>query len=203
MSHDFMVSSTENDGNDLSSVVSQGGHWCICAWAFASAVTRDPGNDHPQGITLECDATNGKLRDVYTHFATLRSPSGATYRSQVALELVERLCPQGSESSASVDIEEAVDGSVTVTGDNLAALPAQHSATSPCYQLDSGTGTLTFPAWQSSCPNPHPLPSNCPEACEPVYAAWWTRCHSDSFITGIDASLHGGLAAFAAMCKAH
>jgi hypothetical protein len=49
---------------------------------------------HPQGITLDCDATNGKLRDVYTHFATLRSPSGATYKSQTALALVEQLCPK-------------------------------------------------------------------------------------------------------------
>jgi uncharacterized protein (DUF2237 family) len=48
MSRDFLDSSANNDGNDLSRVVSQGGHWCICAWAFASAVTRDPGTLHPQ-----------------------------------------------------------------------------------------------------------------------------------------------------------
>merc|ERR1711908_46822 len=118
MSHDFLVSSTQNDHNDLSPVVSQGGHWCICAWAFASAVTRDQGSDHPQGITLICDATNAKLRDVYTHFATLRSPSGATHRSQVALGLVNRLCPQDTEEANSEDIEEAADGSVTTGEDH-------------------------------------------------------------------------------------
>ena len=42
----------------------------------------------------DCEGTNAKLRDVYTHFATLKSPSGATYKSRVALERVDKICPQ-------------------------------------------------------------------------------------------------------------
>merc|ERR1712146_851392 len=42
MSDKFLAQSAKHDGNDLRSVVKSGGHWCICAWAFASAVTRDP-----------------------------------------------------------------------------------------------------------------------------------------------------------------
>eukprot|EP01052_Picozoa_sp_SAG31_P005327 SAG31_NODE_232_length_19710_cov_17.109581_5_plen_323_part_00 len=199
MSHDFLVSSTQNDHNDLSSVVSQGGHWCICAWAFASAVTRDQGSDHPQGITLICDATNAKLRDVYTHFATLRSPSGATYRSQVALGLVNRLCPQDTEEANSEDIEEAADGSVTTGEDHAEFADAENSE--DCYHLDEQSGQLSFPAWQVSCPQPHPLPSSCPQSCAGVYADWWTRCRTNSFISGIDASLGGDLTTFSQMCK--
>ena len=83
MSREFLDDSVTYDHNDLSSVVSVGGHWCICAWAFASAVSRaGTADDTPEGITLDCEATNGQLRDVYTHFATLRSPSGATYQSR-------------------------------------------------------------------------------------------------------------------------
>ena len=94
MSEDFLQSSAKNDANDLSSVVSPGGHWCICAWAFASAVERDPA--HLQGITLECDSTNSKLRHVYQHFITtgeaLTSPSGVSYEASTALTYVNKLC---------------------------------------------------------------------------------------------------------------
>ena len=44
MTEEFLKNSAMDDGNDLSSVVSAGGHWCICAWAWASAVQRDPTN---------------------------------------------------------------------------------------------------------------------------------------------------------------
>jgi uncharacterized protein (DUF2237 family) len=35
MSSRFLDNSAKHDANDLTSVVSEGGHWCICAWAFA------------------------------------------------------------------------------------------------------------------------------------------------------------------------
>jgi uncharacterized protein (DUF2237 family) len=35
MSSRFLDNSARHDANDLTSVVSEGGHWCICAWAFA------------------------------------------------------------------------------------------------------------------------------------------------------------------------
>merc|ERR1719424_1767020 len=86
MSDQFLQASARHDANDLSSVVNAGGHWCICAWAWAPAVTRDPRADHPEGITLECDRTNEKLREVYeSHIsagADLHSPSGAAYKAR-------------------------------------------------------------------------------------------------------------------------
>jgi uncharacterized protein (DUF2237 family) len=94
MSEKFLASSAKYDGNDLHSVVKQGGHWCICAWAFASAVTRDPTT--LEGIELACDRTNEKLRSVYQHFIDmgekLTAPSGAQYESQAALDTVNRIC---------------------------------------------------------------------------------------------------------------
>ena len=42
MDQQFLANSATMDGNDLSSVVGHGEHWCVCAWAFASAVDRDP-----------------------------------------------------------------------------------------------------------------------------------------------------------------
>ena len=88
MSQEFLEASARHDANDLSSVVQPGGHWCICAWAWASAVQRDPQNY--EGITLDCERTNAKLREVYEmHIsagADLRSPSGAYYKAKAALE---------------------------------------------------------------------------------------------------------------------
>lgn len=95
MSDEFLRMSASRDGNDLSSVVQAGGHWCICAWAWASAVQRDPKSY--EGITLECERTNAKLREVYQSFidagADLRSPSGAAYKAKEALDAVNRICP--------------------------------------------------------------------------------------------------------------
>ena len=97
MSSKFLDSSAKFDRNDLSSVVRDGGHWCICAWAWASAVSRDPKGF--EGLQLDCDRTNGHLRDVYRSFAAngqqLASPSGAKYQAQAALEAVEELCKVG------------------------------------------------------------------------------------------------------------
>jgi hypothetical protein len=103
MSKEFLESSAKNDQNDLSSVVQEGGHWCICAWAFASAVERDSAS--VQGLELQCDATNGKLRDVYKSHIDLKSPSGLKYKSEAALKKVDQICgapaavdEQGSDS---------------------------------------------------------------------------------------------------------
>lgn len=95
MSDEFLKKSAEHDANDLSSVVQAGGHWCICAWAWASAVQRDP--EKFEGITLDCNRTNLKLREVYQSFidagADLRSPSGAAYKAKQALDAVNLKCP--------------------------------------------------------------------------------------------------------------
>lgn len=100
MDDDFLASSASEDGNDLSSVVSHGEHWCICAWAWASAVSRDPVRF--EGLELKCEETNEKLRGVYQKYIDdnedMRGPSGAAYGAQSALEAVDRLCPTVSDS---------------------------------------------------------------------------------------------------------
>lgn len=90
MTEKFLEESARYDGNDLSSVVQPGGHWCICAWAWASAVTRDPSS--AEGLQLNCDATNGNLRKVYKHFTSLAGPTGLVYESAAALHKVDELC---------------------------------------------------------------------------------------------------------------
>ena len=94
MSDKFLKASAKKDGNDLSSVVQAGGHWCICAWAFAGAVARDP--EHIEGIELACDRTNEKLRGVYQHFIDagrkLTAPSGVQYEAGAALKKVNEIC---------------------------------------------------------------------------------------------------------------
>ena len=91
MSDDFLSNSSYYDNNDLTSVTEAGSNWCICAWAWASAVERDPENY--EGLDLVCESTNSKLREVYETQANLTSPSGYTYESQAALEAVDELCP--------------------------------------------------------------------------------------------------------------
>lgn len=94
MSSDFLKSSAKNDRNDLSSVVNVGGHWCICAWAWAAAVRRDPKNF--EGLKLDCERTNGRLRDVYRSFmkdgVDLMSPSGKMYPAKEALNAAATVC---------------------------------------------------------------------------------------------------------------
>jgi len=96
MSNEFLDVSANVDKNDLSSVVSEGGHWCICAWAWASAVQRDPVNY--EGITLECGRTNARLRQVYQMHVDqnkdLCSPGGICYKAKQALDAVNALCPE-------------------------------------------------------------------------------------------------------------
>jgi uncharacterized protein (DUF2237 family) len=130
MSDEFLKQSARHDANDLSSVVQSGGHWCICAWAWASAVQRDP--QAYEGITLECERTNHKLRDVYEeHISTgadLRSPSGASYKAKAALDAVDRLCPprNASTSAAAVGDGKLGEGTaapvVTPTRQHMPAL---------------------------------------------------------------------------------
>jgi len=97
MSSDFLESSKTKDSNDLSSVVSAGGHWCICAWAWASAVKRDP--QKFEHLHLDCKRTNGRLREVYEKYISagegLQSPSGNKYPAQAALDAVNNLCGSG------------------------------------------------------------------------------------------------------------
>ncbi|CAE7367439.1 unnamed protein product [Symbiodinium natans] len=94
MSRQFLQSSAKYDSNDLSSVVGEGGHWCICAWAWAAAVSRDP--QHFENLRLDCARTNAYLRDVYRSYSAsgrgMASPSGLQYEAQAALEAVEQLC---------------------------------------------------------------------------------------------------------------
>eukprot|EP00444_Apocalathium_aciculiferum_P063558 CAMPEP_0183597144 /NCGR_PEP_ID=MMETSP0371-20130417/176389_1 /TAXON_ID=268820 /ORGANISM="Peridinium aciculiferum, Strain PAER-2" /LENGTH=198 /DNA_ID=CAMNT_0025809075 /DNA_START=14 /DNA_END=610 /DNA_ORIENTATION=- len=94
MSSTFLSSSAQADKNDLRSVVGPGGRWCICAWAWASAVSRDP--DSFEGFSLDCDRTNGRLRNAYRSFMDsgrdLVAPSGARYPAEAALKAVEAVC---------------------------------------------------------------------------------------------------------------
>jgi len=94
MSDAFLESSKVKDDNDLSPAVRAGGHWCICAWAWASAVRRDP--KQFEGLSLDCTRTNGRLRDVYRSYIAageqLESPSGALYPAKEALDAVNALC---------------------------------------------------------------------------------------------------------------
>jgi uncharacterized protein (DUF2237 family) len=86
----FLSASATRDANDLSSVVKPGERWCVCAWAFASAVERDPKT--MEGLELQCDGSNGKLRGVYESFIArkeaLKSPSGREYEAGKALAAV-------------------------------------------------------------------------------------------------------------------
>lgn len=88
MSQEFLKNSAEKDGNDLSSVVKPDGHWCICAWAFASAVERDPKT--LEGLQLDCARTNSKLRHVYESKAELRG-----YELKNALAYLNTHCGGG------------------------------------------------------------------------------------------------------------
>lgn len=102
MSEKFLKQSASHDGNDLSPVVQNGGHWCICAWAFASAVSRDPKNI--EGLELQCDATNGNLRDVYKANQKLQGPA-QSYLTENALKKVDELC--GGSASPTATPEDA------------------------------------------------------------------------------------------------
>uniref|UniRef100_A0A6T0XAU3 Uncharacterized protein n=1 Tax=Alexandrium monilatum TaxID=311494 RepID=A0A6T0XAU3_9DINO len=93
MSEHFLQQSAQQDVNDLSPVVQPGGHWCICAWAWASAVERDPKG--AEGLQLDCNATNGRLREVYKQFTSL---PGRVYASRAALARVDALCGPGAPS---------------------------------------------------------------------------------------------------------
>jgi uncharacterized protein (DUF2237 family) len=151
MSDEFLKSSAEKDGNDLSSVVGGGGHWCICAWAFASAVERDPVN--LEGITLECDKTNDKLREVYQHYidtgTDLESPSGVSYEAATALEAVNKICGGSTASTVTegaaagtaaqlreqqVSAEEVRQGAAS-TGAHATLLVASAGAATVCMML--------------------------------------------------------------------
>ncbi|KAK3248201.1 hypothetical protein CYMTET_42328 [Cymbomonas tetramitiformis] len=133
MSDHFLAQSARHDANDLRSVTAHGGHWCICAWAFASAVERDPKN--LEGIRLECNRTNLKLREVYEHYAEegkqLVSPGGISYEAQKALDAVNQICgTHPSELSATPSHQEgaASEGKDAVPNDKRAAIAAIDSS---------------------------------------------------------------------------
>lgn len=100
MSNQFITQSAIIDKNDLSSVTGEGQHWCICAWAWASSVTRDPENF--EGIHLECGRTNQRLREVYQTYIDsgndICSPGGVCYKARAALDAVNKLCPEQEQA---------------------------------------------------------------------------------------------------------
>ena len=65
---------------------------------------RDP--DTLEGIELDCDRTNGKLREVYTSYidagVDLQSPSGAYYEAKSALDKVDEICGNAPEEEQSM-----------------------------------------------------------------------------------------------------
>jgi len=126
MSQKFLESSAKYDANDLSSVVSEGGHWCICAWAWASAVSRDPDETMPEGIQLDCERTNGRLRNVYEMYIgegrDITSPSGAGYKPYNALQAVNKIC--GEEGTAASGTMERPAGSKPLAKESGETKPA-------------------------------------------------------------------------------
>merc|ERR1711924_235005 len=121
----------------------------------------------PEGITLDCEGTNAKLRDVYSHFSSLQSPTHQTYLSKPALQLANKLCPDKTEDS--------VEGKkVSVTNDET------DGSSDPCYRLNSNK-SVKFPDFESACPKLIPMPQ-LPEKqrvrAEVLYlveALWWRR----------------------------
>merc|ERR1712193_557521 len=113
----FLQSSATYDSNDLSSVVQEGGHWCICAWAWASAVSRDPVNF--EGIQLDCERTNARLRNVYELYISesrkMTSPSGAQYAVEQALESVNKICDPSKNTPAPTPAPAPAPAPSTVT----------------------------------------------------------------------------------------
>jgi len=102
MDDEFLASSAAHDGNDLSGVVAHGERWCVCAWAWASAVERDP--ERTEGLRLECEESNAKLRAVYQSFIDrgegMTGPTGVAYGPTRALEAVNKLCPAPAPAGA-------------------------------------------------------------------------------------------------------
>lgn len=109
MSQEFLKNSAEKDGNDLSGSVKPDGHWCICAWAFASAVQRDMKEkgktleglqtDPPEGLQLDCERTNSKLRHVYESKAELRG-----YELKNALAYLKMHCGGGGDGGGEAEL---------------------------------------------------------------------------------------------------
>ena len=112
MDEEFLASSAAHDGNDLSSVVAHGERWCVCAWAWASAVERDPART--EGLRLECEESNAKLREVYQSYIDrgegMTGPTGQAYGPTQALEAVNRLCPAPASAGARLGARGAQDG---------------------------------------------------------------------------------------------
>merc|ERR550532_156105 len=121
----FIKQSAKYDKNDLSGVVQQGGHWCICAWAWASAVQRDP--ESFEGITLECERTNARLRNVYEAYISsndeICSPGGRCYEAKAALDALNKLCPPTAAAPAAAGDGPTLTESHAATIDNARRAP--------------------------------------------------------------------------------
>eukprot|EP00746_Dinoflagellata_sp_MGD_P075709 gnl/MRDRNA2_/MRDRNA2_30445_c0_seq1.p1 gnl/MRDRNA2_/MRDRNA2_30445_c0~~gnl/MRDRNA2_/MRDRNA2_30445_c0_seq1.p1 ORF type:complete len:222 (-),score=35.82 gnl/MRDRNA2_/MRDRNA2_30445_c0_seq1:121-786(-) len=92
LSSQFVQQSKARDGSDLTQF--EGQHWCICAWAFASAVARDPTNI--EGLKLVCERTNARLCNVYAERGSgfMVGPNKKNqYPVNTALEKLKQICP--------------------------------------------------------------------------------------------------------------
>jgi len=111
MSSKFLKNSANKDRNDLNSVVQENGHWCICAWAFASAVHRD--SKALEGLELDCNRTNLKLVDVYRKFERrgeeMRGPGQYSYPVGPALRKVFELCPHAHYAASQRQMQANID----------------------------------------------------------------------------------------------
>lgn len=74
-------------------------NWCIPAWAWASAVARDPKNR--EGLKLHCEASNSRLRDIYQDYGIFESPTGNQYPGEPALAQVDQLCGEAKVNADS------------------------------------------------------------------------------------------------------
>eukprot|EP00747_Dinoflagellata_sp_TGD_P194130 gnl/TRDRNA2_/TRDRNA2_61192_c0_seq1.p1 gnl/TRDRNA2_/TRDRNA2_61192_c0~~gnl/TRDRNA2_/TRDRNA2_61192_c0_seq1.p1 ORF type:complete len:275 (+),score=54.32 gnl/TRDRNA2_/TRDRNA2_61192_c0_seq1:3-827(+) len=67
-----------------------GGQLCIDAFAWASAVVNDPAKT--QGLQLNCDGTNLKLRDIYWWYENNSADKNKAATCGAALRKVEEVC---------------------------------------------------------------------------------------------------------------
>merc|ERR1712146_204106 len=79
--------------------------------------------------------------------------------------------------------------------------PARPTSTEPCYTVDAAHN-LQFPDWHDACPSSLvPMPSRCTPSCAAVYAPWYARCSTDTFISNIDSQLNGAFTQWAEVCR--
>jgi hypothetical protein len=125
-----------------------------------------------QGIVLDCERTNEKLRGVYQHFVDegrdLHSPSGVAYKASTALTFLNRICPESSSSSSEQSVEhqqgDQQEQSAGITVDHTGAPTssqgvqdpggttapgsAEHSVEALSSTAGPSTGALSLPQQQ-------------------------------------------------------